>query len=336
MTTGCGVDPYPLRVIFVVGPAGSEYAKVASDMFLCSGLKRMTLGPDTDRFLHVAKTPSREHRENTAMPQGARELRAFDPDVYAARRYGLVVEAKGWEYAKMAEAVQRFRNLGYDTHLVFVTAELDTARLRSDADEAFTDGTWYDTHGHMERMESLFGPDRFHTVDTSRRTTPTEWQRDVVPLLTGLAGRILRRALDNEHGQVWLQSSRRTACEPAPREPARSRRKPAAAGRTVNVNPWTRPVLLSPEQLRVVATAGGLVSYVPRSDRAHLVVAPTVGSAEKLWQTLLDVAAHARRDAFTLSGAVREAWRSTLGRMLDEGDLVLERGAYRLAGVAKT
>lgn len=208
-------DPYILKAVFVVGAGGSGKSTIADEMFGGRGLKRIDQDAHLERItLAKGKTLADVGVSYTDFKK-AQGLARKERDQYASRRLGLVIDATGWEYRRVAEPMKRLRDeFGYDCTMVFVTTSLDTAFDRNDArgdsggrkvpDHAIA-RAHKGVHANLLAYRKLFGRGNLIVVKNDEDLSPEEWQSSIAPELYRIGSKLLDRPLKNTVGRKWVK-----------------------------------------------------------------------------------------------------------------------------------
>ena len=93
-------------------------------------------------------------------------------DNYIAGRLGQVVDGTGKDYNKIRGHRQLYKDLGYDTYMVFVNTSLDTAlernRMRDrKLDDKMVKSMWQEVQDNLGSYQKLFGAEKMLIVDNS-------------------------------------------------------------------------------------------------------------------------------------------------------------------------
>ena len=169
-------DPAIFKAIFLAGGPGSGKSFTVGKTALTSlGFKIVN---SDDKFeAALDKAGLEATADNIYSPQGqairgkAKELTAKQMGLYIQGRLGLVIDGTGKDYAKIKRQAVALKKIGYDTSMIFVNTDLDTAlkrnseRPRSLPDEKVKD-MWNGVQTNLGKFQSLFGSN-FIIVDNS-------------------------------------------------------------------------------------------------------------------------------------------------------------------------
>jgi hypothetical protein len=186
-------------------------------MFAGTGMKVINADKHLERFLKELKIPPAEVGAEYGLFRKARDLMQKETRHYALARLGLIVDSTGWEYTRIAEPVNKFRQLGYDVFMVFVDTSLETAlarnRARAEAGgrkvpDSFVEDAWRGSQKNKKKFAALFGKKRFFIVDNDKDVEKKTWANVIAPKLRSLSNKILKAAIKNKKGIAWLKSSK--------------------------------------------------------------------------------------------------------------------------------
>lgn len=212
-------DPYLLRAVFVVGAGGSGKSTVADEMFGGRGLKRINQDAHLERITLEKGRTLADVGASYGDFKDAQALARKERDQYADRRLGMVIDATGWEYRRVAEPMKRLRDdFGYDCYMVFVSTSLGTALQRNDdrANAGGRDVPQYAirkahtcVHANLLAYRKLFGKNNIVVVKNDADIDSMTWQSAVAPELYRVGSRLLDRPLKNPVGRAWVRKQLR-------------------------------------------------------------------------------------------------------------------------------
>ena len=211
-------DEHTLKAIFLAGAGGAGKSKVADAMFAGTGLKVINADAHLERLMHAAGKPLKDVGGEYGMFRDARDLRNLEIKKYGRLRLGLIVDSTGWAFNRIDKPVQRFKALGYDCYMVFVTTALKTALNRNKArgdvggrriPSSFVDDAWTGAHKNIEKYRQLFGAKNFFLIDNDKDLDDKTWTSLIAPAVRKVANKILRRPLKNAKGKKWLVKARK-------------------------------------------------------------------------------------------------------------------------------
>ena len=129
-------DPYRNKAIFLAGSPGAGKTFIARKLAgTFQGLKQVNM--DTVfKFLLKQKNlslkmPAGEKPEREIERQKSKEIVAKQQQTYAEGGLGMLIDSTGRIYDTVARIKQELEDIGYETTMVFVNADLDTAIRRN-------------------------------------------------------------------------------------------------------------------------------------------------------------------------------------------------------------
>ena len=129
-------DPYTYKAIFFAGSPGSGKTYVARKLAgVFQGLKQVNMD-NIFKFLMTQKKlswkmPPEEEPEREKQRQRSKELIAKQQQSYAEGGLGLLIDSTGRIYDTIARIKQELENTGYETTMIFVNTDLQTALRRN-------------------------------------------------------------------------------------------------------------------------------------------------------------------------------------------------------------
>ena len=128
-------DPNIFKAFFLAGGPGSGKSYVVRKTTGGTGLKVVNSDDAFEKLLKDAnlslKMPPEEKAPREVQRKRAKALTKSRRDNYVEGRIGLIIDGTGKDYEKIASQSKDLRQLGYDTHMIFVNTSLDTALQRN-------------------------------------------------------------------------------------------------------------------------------------------------------------------------------------------------------------
>ena len=128
-------DPNIFKAFFLAGGPGSGKSYVVRKTTGGTGLKVVNSDDAFEKLLKDAnlslKMPPEEKAPREVQRKRAKALTKSRRDNYVEGRIGLIIDGTGKDYDKIASQSKDLRQLGYDTHMIFVNTSLDTALQRN-------------------------------------------------------------------------------------------------------------------------------------------------------------------------------------------------------------
>lgn len=172
-------DPNIFKAVFMAGGPGSGKSYIAGRLFNGTGLKTVN-SDDVYEFL-MSKAGLALDPDTIFSPQGqsiratAKSLTGTQQNMYLDGRLGLVIDGTGKDVDKIVKAKTKLEEIGYDTMMVFVNTNLQTAQSRNkkrarSLDPAMVKKMWSQVQDNIQRLQSSFGQSNFVVLDNSSNT----------------------------------------------------------------------------------------------------------------------------------------------------------------------
>ena len=132
----------------------------------------------------------------------AKEITKSRRDNYVEGRIGLIIDGTGKDYDKIAKQSIQLRQLGYDTHMIFVNTSLDTALERNakrdrSVPESIAVKSWKDVQSNIGKFSQHFRQN-FVVVDNN------DSDEDVMtPVFKQIKG-LLRKKVTSPIAKEWV------------------------------------------------------------------------------------------------------------------------------------
>ena len=127
-------DPNIFKAFFLAGGPGSGKSYVVRKTTGGTGLKSVNSDDVFEKYLQDAglsmKMGSEDPRRDVLRSR-AKKLTVARQKNYIEGRLGLIIDGTGKNYDKIAQQSTLLKQLGYDTHMIFVNTSLDIALQRN-------------------------------------------------------------------------------------------------------------------------------------------------------------------------------------------------------------
>lgn len=163
------------KAVFMAGGPGSGKSAVAKKLGITAmGLKNVNSDTAFENGLKKAnlslKMPEGEEEQRDAVRQHAKALTAKQQNSYVNGRLGLVIDSTAKNIKFIVEQKKLLEALGYETAMVFVNTELDTALQRNrDRKRSIPDKIVKDSHAvvrsNMGKLQGMFKRRNFYIID---------------------------------------------------------------------------------------------------------------------------------------------------------------------------
>ena len=173
-------DPGIFKAFYTAGGPGSGKSHVARESGVTKvnpyGLKIIDSDPLFTKMLKDAGMATTPEDIFSAKGQDIRDkakgIIARQKGNYIDGRLGLLIDGTGKDYNKIKKSVDKLRNIGYDTFMIFVNTSLDVALQRNEArprslDETEVKKMWNAVQKNMGKFQSYFGRENFLLVDNN-------------------------------------------------------------------------------------------------------------------------------------------------------------------------
>ena len=168
-------DPNIFKAFFLAGGTGSGKSYVVRKTTGGTGLKVVNSDDAFEKLLKDAnlslKMPPEEKAPREVQRKRAKALTKSRRDNYVEGRIGLIIDGTGRDYDKIASQSKDLRQLGYDTHMIFVNTSLDTALQRNaerarSVPESIVVKSWNDVQSNIGKFSQHFR-ENFVVVDNN-------------------------------------------------------------------------------------------------------------------------------------------------------------------------
>jgi predicted kinase len=167
-------DPARRKAIFLAGGPGSGKSYVSNKTTHGLGFKHINSDVQFEKSMKkhgIAATPENIYsKKGQELRNKAKETTEKQQHQYAKQGLGMVIDGTGKDPEKIQKQSEHLRNLGYDTHMVFVNTSLDVAKERNKARErSLPDDEVEKMHrtvqGNIGHFQRHFGREHMHIVD---------------------------------------------------------------------------------------------------------------------------------------------------------------------------
>tara|TARA_B100002019_G_scaffold146084_1_gene125884 strand:+ start:97 stop:780 length:684 start_codon:yes stop_codon:yes gene_type:complete len=168
-------DPNIFKAFFLAGGPGSGKSYVVRRTTGGTGLKVVNSDDAFEKLLRDAnlslKMPPEEKAPRDVARKRAKKLTKARKEGYLEGRIGLIIDGTGKDYDKIARQSKELKQLGYDTHMIFVNTSLDTALQRNakrarSVPESIVVKSWNDVQSNIGAFSQHFR-ENFVVVDNN-------------------------------------------------------------------------------------------------------------------------------------------------------------------------
>jgi len=204
-------DPNIFKAFFLAGGPGSGKSYVVRKTTGGTGLQVVNSDDAFERYLEMAglskKMPSSEEKPRDVERARAKKVTKARQEGYLEGRLGLIIDGTGKDYDKIAAQSIKLKQLGYDTHMIFVNTSLDTALERNakrerSVPESLAIKSWKEVQGNIGKFSQHFRQN-FVVVDNNDATEDV-----MTPVFKQIKG-LLRKKVTSPLAKEWVYDQMR-------------------------------------------------------------------------------------------------------------------------------
>ena len=198
-------DPNIFKAFFLAGGPGSGKSYVVRKTTGGSGLKIVNSDDAFEKYLKDAgismKMSTDDPRRDEVRDKAKKITKARQAN-YVEGRIGLIIDGTGKDYDKIAKQSIQLRQLGYDTHMIFVNTSLDTALERNakrdrSVPESIAIQSWKTVQSNIGKFSQHFRQN-FLVVDNNDATEDV-----MTPVFRQIKG-LLRKKVTSPIAKQWV------------------------------------------------------------------------------------------------------------------------------------
>ena len=200
-------DPNIFKAFFLAGGPGSGKSYVVRKTTGGTGLKVVNSDNAFEKLLKDAnlslKMPEDETDARKPVRDRAKEITKKQQANYLEGRLGLIIDGTGHNFDKIATQSNGLRQLGYDTHMIFVNTSLDVALERNasrsrSVPESVVVKSWRDVQTNIGKFNNHFKSEMI-IVDNNK---PDE---DIIKQVYKRIQSLLRKKVKNTRAKSWIE-----------------------------------------------------------------------------------------------------------------------------------
>lgn len=162
-------DPHIFKAVFMAGSPGAGKSTIASKLFTGSGLKELNV----DKFWELYHKKGKEKEYDRFY-----HLTSLQKQTWVDGRLGLLIDGTARNLDHMKDVKKDLEEIGYDTAMVFVNTNLDTAmdrvvkrqqQIGRDVAADFVKDSWHAVQNNLGSLQQIFAGN-FFIVDNSGPT----------------------------------------------------------------------------------------------------------------------------------------------------------------------
>ena len=199
-------DPNIFKAFFLAGGPGSGKSFVVRQTTGGTGLQIVNSDDAFETYMKQAglsqKMPEKETDQRDIERARAKRVTDARKGGYLGGRLGLIIDGTGRDYDKIAKQSIQLKQLGYDTHMIFVNTSLDTALERNakrdrTVPENIVVKSWKDVQSNIGKFSQHF-KQNFVVVDNNNS------DEDVMtPIFKQIKG-LLRKKVTSPIAKQWV------------------------------------------------------------------------------------------------------------------------------------
>ena len=201
-------DPNIFKAFFLAGGPGSGKSYVVRRTTGGTGLKVVNSDNAFEKLLKDAnlslKMPESEADAREPVRDRAKAITKKQQANYLEGRLGLIIDGTGKDFDKIAKQSNDLRQLGYDTHMIFVNTSLDVAlerntkRARS-VPESIVVKSWKEVQSNIGKFNNHF---KGNMIIVDNNDAGQDILMGVYKRITGL----LRKKIKNDRAKQWIET----------------------------------------------------------------------------------------------------------------------------------
>ena len=162
-------DPNIFKACFLAGGPGSGKSFVVRKTTGGMGLRIVNSDDIFEKYIKDAgfdmdmrtKKAEREAEKRDVMRKRAKDITKKRQKNYVAGRIGLIIDGTGKDYDKIAKQSIQLRQIGYDTHMIFVNTSLDVALARNaererSVEDSIATKSWKEVQSNLGKFSQHF------------------------------------------------------------------------------------------------------------------------------------------------------------------------------------
>jgi predicted kinase/nicotinic acid mononucleotide adenylyltransferase len=204
-------DPGIFKAVFLAGGPGSGKSFIVNKTALQSlGFKIVNSDDIFEKLLKNAGMASTPDNIFSNRGQEIRDtsklLSSKKMNIYLNGRLGLVIDGTGKNYEKIAHQKQQLETLGYDTFMIFVNTNIETAIQRNKKRERILPDSvvhrmWNEVQDNMGKFQHLF-KNQFLIVDNSEQAN---WKSEIQHAYKRMMS-FVKNPVQNHLAKQWINS----------------------------------------------------------------------------------------------------------------------------------
>ena len=216
-------DPNIFKAFFLAGGPGSGKSFVVRKTTGGTGLQIVNSDDAFEKYLKIAglsrKMPASEEEPRDIERARAKKVTSAREEGYVGGRLGLIIDGTGKDYDKIAKQSIQLRQLGYDTHMIFVNTSLDVALERNakrsrSVPESIAVRSWKDVQSNIGKFSQHFRQNFVVVDNNDADAKDPQVFKDVFKQIRGL----LKKKVKSPIAKQWvMQQMKERGIKKAPK-----------------------------------------------------------------------------------------------------------------------
>lgn len=207
-------DPVIFKAVFMAGGPGSGKSYIVKQIGF-EGMGFRVLNSDDVYEVMLKRAGLKMDPENIYSPKGqeirgrAKALTHQKEKLWVDGRIGVVVDGTGKDYDKISKTNEWLKSLGYETMMVMVNTDIQTAQARNMArarklPPQEVESMWNGVQSNIGKFQTLFGGGNFIVIDNSE--AQGEKSGKFASKLYGKINAWAKKVPNNRIAQDWIKS----------------------------------------------------------------------------------------------------------------------------------
>ena len=208
-------DPNIFKAFFLAGGPGSGKSFVVRKTTGGMGLRIVNSDDIFEKYIKDAgfdmdmrtKKAEREAEKRDVMRKRAKDITKKRQKNYVAGRIGLIIDGTGKDYDKIAKQSIQLRQIGYDTHMIFVNTSLDVALARNaererSVEDSIATKSWKEVQSNLGKFSQHF---KQHLIVVDNNDVKLDDGTLFNSVLRQVRG-LLKKKVTNPKALEWVKS----------------------------------------------------------------------------------------------------------------------------------
>lgn len=207
-------DPSIFKAVFMAGGPGSGKSFVVDKLGLESIGFKVVNSDDIYEYT-LRKAGMKTTPEDIYSPKGqeirvaAKQKSDIRQNAYIDGRLGMIIDGTGKDYNKISQMKEYLDSIGYETAMVFVNTDIDTAQKRNAKRErklpyGEVNHMWKMVQNNIGKFSNLFR-DRFYIIDNSEANVGSNIEKSISKTFVKLKS-WADKPVNNPIAKQWVSS----------------------------------------------------------------------------------------------------------------------------------